>query len=457
MMKKIMSDMKPKERKTFKASFGGIKETPKIIIEEKPKLETPLVKASVFTSGWHSNSSTNNLRESRNRINRTPVIQKKPNLFRSRIFKIFLSVFILLGVYLVLNFFEKADVKITPKHQTFSLESSEFKASKDRGSPVYFEIMIVPSEIFEEVVLTESQDVSVKAKGQAIFYNEYSTTPVNLKPGNFISDKNGKVYKTDSAITIPGYKSENGKVIAGQVVANITAFLPGESYNITSGDFTINSFKNTTKFKKIYARSKTAITGGAQGTGYTLSSEQVGSLNAIANSSFKANLLKKVNAEIPKGYILYPNAMSFSSNVDTNIISENPKTKVKISGTATALLLKEDDLRNTIVKSLIKDIGLDELKETELLNLEKLSFNFKTESQVISKDLQTVSFNLTGPLEILWHPNIDTIKLKLVGLNKNDTIQVFKSNPGIENASVTLFPPWKKYLPSDISKIHIDK
>jgi hypothetical protein len=44
---------------------------------------------------------------------------------------------------------------------------------------------------------------------------------------------------------------------------------------------------------------------------------------------------------------------------------------------------------------------------------------------------------------------------KLVGINKNEALTIFRQDPGIAGAIVKVFPPWKKYFPNELSKIDI--
>ncbi len=454
--------MKVNKIQSIKPSIRNKTELPKITPKETFTESETLARATVFTSGWHKEENKVNqpeeniekvyTRESYQKMQNTPSLRRKsPPIRKSFVTLLFVSILIAIS-YFSINFFEKAKIVIVAKQQSFSLEHKEFQASKEINAPIYFEIMIVPGETIEKIVLTETQDVSLKAKGEVTLYNEYSTKPQKLQAGTFLADTDGKAYKIDKTVTIPGF-TKNNKIIPGQVSVGVTAFLPGESYNGKPTDFTITSFKNTDKYKSIYAKGKTPLVGGAQGVIYTPGPEEIGGLNAIASSSFKASLLKKVYAELPKGYILYPNALTFSYNIDTTSMSPTPNANVKINGLVSALLLKESDITITVIKSMIPNIKPDELKEIELLNLDKLSFNFVNENQVISKDIKIIPFNLTGNLDMLWHPNIDIFKSSFIGIPKDSTLPLFKSDPGITNATVTLFPPWQSHLPYDGSKI----
>jgi hypothetical protein len=390
------------------------------------------------------------------RLPLTPRVRRAKNGYgKSFLIFFFVGVFLILGYFFV-TYFENARVSITAKHQAFVLAKDQFTASKDPSSPIHFEIMIITDTGFKEMVLTQSADVSLKAQGEIMLYNEFSTAPQKLLINTRLADESGKAYTTDEAVVIPGYTlDKDKKVIPGSIKVGVHAFLPGDTYNATPTSLTITGFKGTAKATKIYAKALTPIAGGAQGLVYTLSPEEKGSLSSFASSTFRNNLLKKVDAQVPPGYILYPDALSFTYTTDTEKSFPTPNAKVGVSGTLSALLLKKDDVSRSIIKHFISGISDKEIKEITLPELEKLSFAFTNPSQVITKEMQSVSYTLTGSLDATWHPDVDTLKTNLIGIPKANVSSVFATDPGVANAEVKVFPPWQSYIPRKLEKIDI--
>ncbi len=430
------------------------------IIKTK-KEETPVYLNSQEQSSDIDESKTDRYFKSKSsynpRIERTPQVKKKHGLINKYIFIIFILVIIIGAVYWGGDKFQKADIFLTAKHQDITYVSKQFLASKDTTiSGVDFEIMIINDKKLKNIVLTEPKDVSIKAVGSVTLYNVFGATPQKLLAGTFLSDENGKAYKTNSIVTIPGYKLDsNKKIIPSQIDVDITAFLPGDTYNGSPTDFSITSFKNTPKSSKIYGKLKTPLTGGASGSVYTLNDEDISHIDSIAQSSFKNDLLNKAKAQVPPGYILYPNAMTFTYKIDSNVSSKTPEAEVGIEGDVSVLLLSEKSLKDNITKISLPSIKGDELKEINILNLENLSFNFTDKEQLITKDMTSVTFYLTGKLDAAWSPNIDILKTKLVGTEKSSVLPIFRQDPGISSALIKIFPPWQRHTPEDINKINI--
>lgn len=421
----------------------------------KPVEVVDIPKEEIFKKEILKEDISTHERPPEKKLYSTPQVRSSSGGLRKRFVVLLGLVLFIGGVYFLCNLLQNANVTIVAKQQSFNLSNTSFAASNDQSAPVHFELMIVSNEEYKDVTLTESQNVSTKAHGEVTFFNENSTKAQNLAIHTFISDSKGKTYQTDKAVSIPGYKTVNGKIVAGQVSVGITAFLAGDTYNGAPSDFTINGFKGTTKFKKIYAKLKTPLTGGVQGLAYALNPNDKGTINAFAQSTFKSNLLKKVDAQVPEGYILYPNALDFSYSTETDTLFPSPKAKVKTSGTVASIILKEKDLSNAIIKNSLPGITDKELGEINIPDISKLTFSFKDSNQSITKDVKSFSFNLSGTANAIWTPDITALQSSIVGVRKADLITIFKSDPGIASASAKIFPPWQSYLPSNTSKIHI--
>lgn len=451
MAKKLMEDMKSKGVKITQISKEDVGSTSRKtpihkedqVTPEKNREETKLIK-SIYE------------RETSQKISSTPKIKREKNGTRS-IYKILLGVAILVGaVFYIGNLFQSAKINVVAKRDSFVFSGAQLTASNDESTPIHFELMIVSNEDYKDVTLSKPETVSKKAKGEITFFNEYSTKAQTIIAKTFVSDPSGKTYETDKAISIPGYKTLSGVIIAGQVSVPITASLPGDVYNGAPNDFVINAFKGTLKEKKIYAKLKAPLTGGAEGVVYALGPNEKGLVHAVAESSFKSNLIKKVNAEVPAGYLLYPNAMSFSYASDDESLFKTANAKVRITGTMSAIIIKQKDISDALIKNKLPNISPNEFKEIQVSDIASLVFNFSNQNQAITKDLKSLNFNLTGTAKATWAPDVETLRSSVKGVRKENLVSIFKNDPGIASASARIFPPWQAYVPDDLTKIHVE-
>lgn len=461
MVKRIIEDIK--FHKHTKEIFSNEKVviSDKSIIQNNNKIEKPKFEFDLDKNKQkHKLESELKIEQpyKRPRIERTPQIKKNKKIISNYILIIFFFSIIFGFTYWGGNIFQRSDVIIKAKHKLIDYDKKSFIASKNNsGNEIDFEIMINSDKRRRSIVLTEPKEISQKASGSIILYNEFSANPIKLSQGTFVSDVDGKTYKTNKTVLIPGYKIDSHKkIVPGTVEVNISSFLTGEAYNGSPSEFHITAYKGTSKFNKVYGKLKNPLTGGISGLVYTLNEEDKKKIDIIAQSSLKDDLSKKVKALVPPGYILYPDAMTFSYKIDEEMFSETPEAEVNIDGILSVVLLKEKSLIDNIIKISLPNVKGAELKEITLPNLDKLTFNFIDPNQNIVKDVNSIEFSLTGSIDATWTPNIEILKNKLMGIHKNNVLSIFKQDPGIESATVNIFPPWKKYVTSNISKINID-
>lgn len=431
--------------------------TPDVKIKEKPS-----------ESFLHENIKNNKKEENKyqflNKINKKtpdytkisqyPQLPKQKTSINKKILFLFIVSLIIGVVYLLSTVFLRAKVTIIAKNQNFDLKHQKFTASKESNSPIPFEIMIVSDSEFKDVVLTSSMEANEKAKGEILLYNEFSNLPQKITAGTFVSDEKGRTYKTDSSITIPGYTLKEKVVIPGQASVGITSFLAGDAYNGSPEYFYINNFKNTAKYKKIYGKIKIPLTGGATGLVYKLDEKEKDSI-LFKNSDLKEKLLRKLSAQVPDGYILYSEAVNFSNEFVGNYFYKTSEAKVEMKGSLSAVLIKEKDLSDVIIKKLLPGISTKEKNQILEPKMSNLSFNFTNIEQVIDKDMESFDFELSGNLLINWMPYLDEIKSLLVNKNRNDVSSIFEQDKGILSAEVKIIPFWSKVLPDNIKNINI--
>ena len=386
------------------------------------------------------------------RISETPQMRgSKP--FNKNILYLFIFALLIGSFYLFSTVFFEANITIVPKNQSFELKDESFTSSKKNDIP--FEVMIVEDTLSKDVILTSSKEVADKAQGEITLFNEYAKTAQKITAGSFVADEAGKSYKIDKTILIPGYTlSKENKIIPGQIVVGITSFIAGEAYNGSPTSFYVTSFKSTDKYKKIYGKLKTSLSGGMAGLVYVVDeNEKALALKNVSKS--EERLMLKLDALVPQGYILYPNAVNFSYDVVSDEYSKTPNTKLDVKGTLAAFLLKETDLTSVLINKVLPDIS--EKEKTEILKPELLglSFSFVDKNQTINKDTDSFDFKLKGNMILNWSPNINELKSLLLGKNKNEVPDIFKTDPGIKSASVSIIPFWSKILPDVAEKINI--
>lgn len=448
----------PKEDIQVKESHSYV--SPKIVPnyinpKESPVYDTPYVSKENSPKYDFLKKLNKNTASISQRIPQTPKLPHKSKPLGRKI-AIFVLLLITIGsIYLLNTLFYNAKVTIVPKNKIFELNNQKFTAEKFKKDSVPFEVMIVSDNDSKDIVLNSSSEVSTKAVGEITLYNEYSNKSQKIAAGTFISDDKGKSYKIDSTTTIPSYTLDNNKkIIPGQIDVKITSFIAGDTYNGSPELFKIVSFKGTNKYEKIYGKIKTPLSGGMAGLVYVL--DQKEKEDVLSNTiSFKERLLRNLKAQTPQGYIYYPDGVSFSFNFGENVTSKTPVAKIEMKGTLSAILFKESDLTDFILRKILPDITQKEKLEILPPDLSNLSFSFFNKGQLVSKEVTNFDFFLSGNLQINWNPNTDELKSLLIGKNKSEVPSIFKQDPGISSATIRIFPFWSSKIPNELKNINI--
>ncbi len=385
------------------------------------------------------------------KIDKSPILSNNVPVRKSLVICLYASV-LLLAFFWGSNFFEQANIDLIVKRQAINYQADIFNLNRDKTD---YEIMI-NTEVYKETIgLSKTEKVSSKSVGQIKLFNLYSTAPVKLSEGSFLKDDRGYPYIIKKDVSIPGFTSVDDVVTAGQTEVSIEAFLAGEVYDGQPSLFTIDAFEGTSKFEKVYGNSDGVLSGGKEETIYSLNEADKIILADIVETKVKDDLIKQVESLIPEGYLFYPKLTNFSYFLDGEISSDEPATSVEIEATLRAVLVREENLTKNIINKSIEKLEEGEEKEIILNGLKNLNLSFSDKDFKISKDGDQVKLEITGELEAVWQPDKEVLKDKLKGLKKEDSLDVFSTDRGIEKARVKIYPPWKKYIPTNKTKIKI--
>ncbi|MBP6931414.1 MAG: hypothetical protein KBD48_00040 [Candidatus Pacebacteria bacterium] len=390
----------------------------------------------------------------RRRIPSTPMVKRKKLLPRYFVW-ILVALVIVSLVYVSYAFLQKATVSINTRKQNFTFKEEVFTAYKQNEKKPHFEIMILNDVYSRKINFIDPKDVSIKAHGVVFIKNEYSSKPQKILINTKIADDYGRLYTTDSTVTVPGFTKVKDKVIPGSTAVKVTAVSAGEEHNTSSKNFLIPSFEKTDKYTKIYATALNPIIGGALGKLYSLGPVEIGTLNAEANTFFREQAMRKLSAQIPPGYILYPGATNFSYSFNQDSKSKDAIGEVEISGVVNAIIFKIEDLEKVFIKRAGPNIKDSEYSEISVENMDSFILKLSDKNKIISKDMNEVSFSLTGGSVLIWSPDIDQIRQSILGLDVKDLGQKTQEDPGVVGSSVEFLLPFQDKIPNKTHMVDV--
>ena len=368
------------------------------------------------------------------------------------LFKFIISflILVLLGAFgaVMLNRISTAAVNISPYKETLAVDSRLRARANTTTDGLPFEIAQLSAEESGLITATGITSGGQRASGKITVYNNYGSAPQKLIANTRFQTSDGKVYRIKGAISVPGM---------GVLEATVYADQAGEEYNIGPSDFTLPGLKGGARFEKVFAKSKSAMSGGSSGNIRVVKKEDIDSVRASINEKIKNRLTEMFSKQKPEGYVLFDDAVKieYIENSDNPKVGDSSGRAMtfKVKGSATGYLFKKDALSKALTDDNAGDLKKVPKNDPILVeNIESLDFS------LISADAKNkeITVRLKGNADFVW--TVDTAKLleEMLNYKGKDYTSVFQNYPAIAKASIVQSPKWWPRFPKDKSKIKIN-
>ncbi|MBX4215595.1 hypothetical protein KW797_01455 [Candidatus Parcubacteria bacterium] len=349
-------------------------------------------------------------------------------------------------------FFVGATVTVYPKEREITVART-VTASKSGATPLHFETLELSDTASMKAAATGTKEVRKKASGTIIVYNAYDGNAQRLIKNTRFETPDGKIFRIDAPIVVPGMTTVSGKSVPGSVEAIVYADEPGPEYNIGKTDFTLPGFKGSPRYDKFYARSKTVMQGGQIGTTFAVSEKDEADATAALTARLKDSLEKKAKENVPADFVLYQDAMFFDYD-DIKVTGAEGAREVTIEekGTLRALIMNRASVAKYLAQAEIRDFnGLP----VESPTLDRLNFVLKDKAKLDPTELGAVSFGLSGTTTIVWSYDEKALKSDLLGKPKKNFQSILGKYKAIDKAALTISPFWAQTLPDSEDDIQI--
>lgn len=364
---------------------------------------------------------------------------------------IFIAILILLSAYTII--FAKAKIEMTLNEEPINILTN-ISATKSATSGLGFETITISGEKSSLIQATSQKIINKNASGSIIIYNNWSTAPQKLVKNTRFETPDGKIYRITAPISVPGYKKTTQGTVPGSTETIVYSDQPGENYNSPLTDFTLPGFKGDPRFEKIFARSKSEISGGFSGAVNVASDEQIQTAKDSLKNELQTSLFADALNQIPRDHVLYDNAydIKFSDGEPqvSNQTSGANMAQISLKATFVGILLDKEQLEEEIIK--VNNIN-GTAADHNIENLQKLTFSLNNKSGADIESSKTISFALSGSTTIKSIVNEDELRKDLAGKNKIEFQDVFKKYESIKTAHLQLDPLWIRKIPDDESKI----
>lgn len=366
---------------------------------------------------------------------------------KRKVKNIFIYIFLLLivSIFLAWTFlFNSAKIIVNPKYKDLDV-SDTFLFFKDDVLLDY-----ASSSISKEIMKSEPKNVQQKATGNVTIYNNYSTSAQTLIKNTRIQTVDGKIFRLDNSIVIPGKNGNN----PGSITTKVSADTYGADYNIDATTFTIPGFKDTARYTSFSVKSFTSMTGGALGVISTVSPEDIASTNNNLKGIINNNLsisLKKINHE--DYFTLYKSIIPSYTDNQAELTTSNDNSYI-LNGLGALISIKKEVLAKMIAEQVLKE-DYNPAENVNIKSIENLTFTIDPNVDLSS---DVIKILITGKVRIIWSYNKDNITNSLTGQSVSNfsTIMNNYSNALIDE-KVSLNPIWIKSFPNNQKRIKIEE
>ncbi len=344
--------------------------------------------------------------------------------------------------------FSGTSVTVTPKQAVVSVHTTLKAFKVAQAGELSFQVMAIEKSGSQTVAATGQENVSVRASGKLVIYNDYSSASQRLIRNTRFESSAGKIYRIDQSIVVPG-KVKN---TPGSIEAVVYADEPGESYNSDLTDFTIPGFKGSPQYSKFYARSKTPFEGGFVGTRLSVDPAVLAKTREDIRAKLKDELVAAAAAQKPEGYELFNEAL-FVDYTSLPNGESGGAVLVEEKGTLHGILFSADDLARAIALATASSPA--EGAFLTLGNDSTLVLAMSSADQFEPWAKESFSFSLNGSAHLIALFSPEQLRGDLAGKTKGALPTVLSGYPGIAKAEVVMRPFWKQTFPQDPEKIKL--
>lgn len=337
-------------------------------------------------------------------------------------------------------------VEVTPRERvavydgTFTAYPSGTELANNM-SPLFYEEVPIAKRAEELVPATESKQVSERAAGTIVIFNNYSSASQRLVTNTRFETPDGLIYRINKPVVVPGLRSEGGETVPGSIEVQVFADEPGDRYNIGLTDFTIPGFKGGDRYDKFFARSKTPMEGGFVGERLMPDEAAVAAARERLRLQLEGDLAAAIDTERP-GHSLY---LGSGSTTFESLPLSDAEGGVLVTerGTMPALYVDESAFAAKVAA-----VALQDYDGFPVSFIDPSAFTIKisqAEPEEVAEGDEVrpapLVIMLAGEVGFVWYFDAKTLAEDLAGQRSADMQSIMhEKHPGIENAEAAFLP-----------------
>ncbi|MDB5244675.1 MAG: hypothetical protein JWN18_545 [Parcubacteria group bacterium] len=344
----------------------------------------------------------------------------------------------------ILFYFSSAKVEITPTTVSAAVQSS-FTANTS-GSALPFQVITAQKVASQSVKGSGTKTVNTVASGTITIYNTQAK-PQPLVVKTRFATPAGLIFHLSSGVTVPA-----GTLASpGKITAKVYADQAGGSYNVAPTNFTVPGFTGSPQEKAVYAKSTSAMTGGASGTVPVVDAATATKTNDTLIKALTPGLLESIQSQVPAGFVIIPgSATTTFQELAATPSSTSDMVDMKQQGTVTAIVFPNSALAKAIATSVS---GLN--YQGEPVTLASSSNLALTSAMVPDSSASTYSFTLSGTAALIYTVDTSRIAAAVSGKSRSAAEVALTNYPEVKRAIIILRPFWRSSFPQDPASISV--
>lgn len=350
-------------------------------------------------------------------------------------------------------FFTKAEIVINFEKIPWQLEhgftaSTSLARDATRGYTVPGQLLKQQKNMAQLFPASGRGVVSEKAKTKITIYNAFSEDSQRLVATTRFMAPDGKIFRIDSDVLIPGATKQDGKLVPSSVKVNATAAAPGPEYNIGPiVKMDIPGFLGSPRYEGFYGAMEEKATGGFVGEKAIATNADVAAAEKRAAEIFKAAFENTFLTMPPDGLRIIDGASELrilKLNVDR---ITTPEGNFTVLGEAEfrSVAFREQDLVKLLESDAFRDYPGSKF-EAFSISYRDARPNFITGS---------MDFIVTASGTITPDFNTEEFKTSVLGKSENEVHSLVLSIPHLTDARISLLPFWVKRLPVDKERVRV--
>lgn len=378
------------------------------------------------------------------------------NFLSSRIFTVLIAVAALVALTTLYVILPSAEIDVVLKKEaksfSFPVKIDQSSSQVDsRKNSIPGQLIQIEKTLEREFISTGRQQIVEKAKGTVAIFNAYSSSSQALVATTRFQSSDGKIFRIQKSIVVPGAKIEDGKIVPASIDAEIAAEEAGEEYNIGTADFTIPGFKGTPKYSSFYAKSKTPIAGGFRGEAKVVTADDAENSRKAMIDEISDNLNVELRAKAPSELELIPEAIKIQiiESASTPLAGQRAeKFNYKVKAKAFALLFSEKDLNKLLDEKIDEKLEAGRERMAETRKIEYKDFKLFAERG-------TLEANLLVDETAVFSADKENLAQNFLGKNEVEIRDYLSTQTAVESAKVSFWPFWVKSVPKSFEKLKL--